>query len=56
MKQMALIGAGVFGTAGAFIPAMFGDTSPLSGWSILLSTVGGFVGIWVGVKVYKMMS
>lgn len=55
MKQMALLGATVFGIIGAYIPALFGDTEMLSGWSILGGTIGGFFGIWVGVKLYKRM-
>lgn len=56
MKQFALIGAAVFGIIGAYVPVLFGDTDMLSGWSILGSTVGGFVGIWAGVKLYRLMN
>lgn len=56
MKSLILLGATVFGTAGAFLPALFGDNDMLSGWSILGSMIGGFFGIWVGVKVSKALS
>lgn len=55
MKQMALLGATIFGIVGAYVPVMFGDSDPLSGWSILGSVIGGFFGIWVGVRTYKRM-
>ncbi len=55
MKQMALLGATIFGAVGAYLPVLFGDSDPFSGWSILWSTVGGLIGIWVGVKLYKQM-
>lgn len=53
MKQAVLFGAAVFGIAGAYLPFLFGETDPLSGWSILGGMVGGFFGIWVGYKAYK---
>jgi hypothetical protein len=56
MKAMALLGATIFGVLGAYIPFLFGDNDIFSIWSILLSMVGGFFGIWVGVKLYKRFS
>jgi hypothetical protein len=53
MKPMILLGATIFGIAGAYVPVLFGDSDPLSGWSILGGMIGGFFGIWVGYKVYK---
>ncbi len=35
---------------GAYIPLLWGD-SALSLSSVILSAVGGFVGIWVGFKL-----
>ena len=55
MKQMALLGAAVFGTIGAYIPILLGDDELLSIWSIIGGMIGGFFGIWVGVKLYKRM-
>ncbi|MDQ5932350.1 MAG: hypothetical protein WBK76_02870 [Candidatus Saccharimonadales bacterium] len=56
MKQLALLGAILFGAIGSYVPALFGDTNLLSGWSILGGMVGGLFGIWVGVKLYRMMN
>ncbi|MEO8911402.1 MAG: hypothetical protein ABI303_00310 [Candidatus Saccharimonas sp.] len=42
-------------TLGAFIPWIFGDHSLLDAWSIWGGLVGGFFGIWAGVKVAKQM-
>lgn len=56
MKQMALLGAAIFGTVGAYLPVLFGNNELFSIWSILGSMIGGFFGIWAGVKIYKMMS
>ena len=52
-KKVLLFFATVFGIAGAYIPVLFGDTDPLSGWSILGSVIGGIFGIWLGVVVSK---
>lgn len=48
-KKLIWIGMFVGGTVGSFIPALWGD-STLSLSSVLLSGVGGFLGIWFGVK------
>lgn len=53
MKQIVLISATIFGIAGAYVPALFGDSDIFSGWSILGGLVGGIFGIWLGVFVYK---
>jgi len=45
------IGAAIGGIIGAYIPFLWGDTDIFSGWSILLATVGGIVGIWAGLKL-----
>ena len=47
--------AGIFGLIGAYIPVLFGDSDPLSGWSILGSVVGGLFGIWLGVKLSQRL-
>jgi len=46
----------VFGAAGSYVPVLFGDHDLLSGWSILGGMIGGFFGIWVGVKAYRLWS
>ncbi|MBC7512302.1 hypothetical protein H7142_01415 [Candidatus Saccharibacteria bacterium] len=53
MKPFALFGATLFGILGGYVPLLFGDMESMIGWSIIGSTVGGLVGIWVGVKLYK---
>lgn len=53
MKIVILVSAGLFGTAGAFIPYLWGDTDLFSGMSILCSTLGGILGVWVGYKIGK---
>jgi hypothetical protein len=55
-KTVLLIFATVFGIAGSYVPVLFGDNDLLSGWSILGGMIGGFFGIWVGVKISKAMS
>lgn len=50
-KGLILLMASVGGILGGYIPVMFGDNSLLDGWSILTGTIGGFVGIWLGVKL-----
>lgn len=47
--------ATVGGIAGAYVPVLWGDSDMFGGWSILLSTVGGLVGIWLGVVVSKRL-
>jgi hypothetical protein len=49
-------GVTVFGIAGAYLPYLWGDTDLLSGWSILFSVIGGFVGIWLGYLLAKRLS
>lgn len=48
---MIFIGIGVFGTIGGWIGASMTDGNWFSGWSLLLGTVGSFVGVWIGFKV-----
>ncbi len=56
MKQVILLCVAVFGIIGSYVPMLFGDHGILSGWSILGSTIGGFIGIWIGVKLYRLMN
>ncbi len=50
-KGLITIGAFVGGIGGAYLPNLWGDTDLFSGWSILLSVVGGIIGIWIGYLV-----
>lgn len=56
MKQLILLSATIFGAIGSYLPFLFGDKNLFSGWSILGGMIGGFFGIWVGVKVYRLIS
>jgi hypothetical protein len=56
MKQMVLLGATIFGIVGGYLPVLFGDDDMLSIWSILGGMIGGFFGIWVGVKLYRALN
>jgi hypothetical protein len=53
MSTKSLIWIGVFvgGTAGAYLPALWGNTNALSLSSIALSMIGGLAGIWLGWKL-----
>ena len=55
-KSLLLLCAAVFGAIGSYIPVLFGDNDLLSVWSILGGMIGGFFGIWVGVKISKAMN
>jgi hypothetical protein len=55
MKLMILIGITVGGGVGGWLGALMSHGNYLSGWSILLSTVGSFVGIWAGYKAGQSM-
>ncbi|MEI8249324.1 MAG: hypothetical protein WCG07_02405 [Candidatus Taylorbacteria bacterium] len=52
MNAKSLIWIGVFvgSTAGSFVPLLWGE-SEFSMSSIILSTLGGIVGIWLGYKL-----
>ncbi len=54
-KLLITLGAGIGGIAGAYVPFLWGDTEFFSGWSILFSTIGAFVGIWAGYKLAKKL-
>lgn len=55
-KTIIMICMGVGATVGAWVPTLLGDHDLLSGWSILGGMVGGFIGIWLGVKVARALS
>ena len=52
-RGLYLLGATIGGTVGGLLPGLWG-ASDFSGWAILLSMLGGFVGIWVAYKLIKM--
>lgn len=51
MKLMITIGVVIFSSLGSWLGAAMSHGNWLSGWSIILSGVGGIVGIWVGYKI-----
>ncbi|MEP7205143.1 MAG: hypothetical protein ABI716_03040 [Candidatus Saccharibacteria bacterium] len=55
-KTVLLFFASVFGILGSYIPFLFGDHDLFGGWSILMGTVGGLFGIWLGVWTAKRFS
>ncbi|HEU0266520.1 MAG TPA: hypothetical protein VFQ70_02745 [Candidatus Saccharimonadaceae bacterium] len=40
-------------TIGSFVPMLWGNDNMFGGMSILFSTIGGIVGIWLGVQINK---
>lgn len=50
MKLLIFIGITVGGILGGWLGSMMDGGNSFGGWSILLSTVGSFAGIWVGYK------
>lgn len=52
-KRVLLIMAAIGGAIGSYVPVLFGDTELLDGWSILGGMIGGLLGIWLGIKLYK---
>jgi hypothetical protein len=52
MKLLITMGILIFSTIGGWLGAIVGH-GWLSAWSIILSTVGAFAGIWAGYVVGK---
>jgi len=50
MKLMIFLGIGLFSIIGGWIGAAMSGGNWFSGWSLALSVVGSFFGIWVGFK------
>jgi hypothetical protein len=48
-RSLYFLGAAIGGTVGGFLPGLWGG-SDFGGWSILLSTIGGLLGIWAMYK------
>lgn len=55
-KLLIGTGAVVGGIAGAYVPMLWGDNDLFGGMSILFSTIGGLVGIWLGYLLAKRLS
>ena len=57
MKLMITLGIFIVGTLGGYLGSLIDGGSSLIGvWSLGLSTVGSFVGIWVGYKAAQYFS
>lgn len=54
-KRVVMLGAIVGMIAGAYLPALWGDTHIFSVASILLGMLGGFVGIYLAVWLGKRL-
>jgi hypothetical protein len=52
MKLLISVGILLFSSLGAWVGQMM-DHGGFGGWAILLTAVGGFVGIWLGYKAGK---
>ena len=50
MKLMITIGIFLGGSIGGWLGSLISHGNWLSGWSIMLSTLGSLAGIWVGYK------
>lgn len=49
-KSLYYLAGGIGATVGGLLPGLWG-ASDFSGWGILLSTVGGVLGIWGAHKL-----
>ena len=49
-KKLIWLGMFVGSSLGGYLPSLWGD-SIFSLWSILLSAIGGFLGIWIGYRL-----
>jgi len=54
VKTIILLSVTVFGTLGGFVPYLWGDDNFFGVASILWGAIGGFFGIWVGIKLGRM--
>ena len=55
MKTMIWIGLAVGSTIGGALPYTWGNYNFLSFSSVILTAVGGFIGVWAGYKLGKLM-
>jgi hypothetical protein len=49
-KPLIWIGLTIGSTLGGYLPTLFG-ADPFSAWPILMSAVGGVLGVWAGYKL-----
>ena len=55
-KLLIGFGAVVGGIAGAYVPALWGDTDMFGGMSILFATIGGLAVIFLGFILARKLS
>ena len=55
MKLMIFIGITIGGAVGGWLGALLSHGDYFSGWSLFLSMIGSFVGIWAGYKAAQNM-
>ena len=53
MKIIMTISIILFGSVGGWIGEVMDHGNWLGGWGIILSTLGSFLGVWVGYKASK---
>ena len=49
-KKLIWLGLFVGSTVGGMLPELWGD-NVFSFWSVILTAVGGIIGIWLGYKI-----
>jgi hypothetical protein len=50
-KTLIYIGIAVGGLIGGYLGSLMDHGNPFGAWGIILSTIGGFAGIWAGYKL-----
>lgn len=50
-KGLTWTGMAIGSIVGGYIPVLFGDASFFSLSSVILTALGGFLGIWIGYKL-----
>jgi uncharacterized membrane protein YeaQ/YmgE (transglycosylase-associated protein family) len=53
MKLFIFLGITIGGILGGWLGSIMDHGNGLGGWSILLSTIGSFVGLWAGYKAAR---
>jgi hypothetical protein len=51
-KTIVMLATGLGSAIGGYLPSLWG-ASIVSGWSIILATVGGILGLWLGLRLVR---